>query len=313
MQTLSSFPVITDTLLQKIRMQMSPFRFFYPGDDGEDHDLTADDTASSVHPLSDEHGIWSPDSDGFGINRTYTIKCASFLYGKNGVCCKDAVLGLALVWKSADSRQRSSIRVGDIEDTAEAQQFTLNKVFAKPVFRGRLDLETVVYIAKAGQPADDEAFLANIPGTVVGTLDSYSVQFDGSGSAFPVSIIHKKDGPLWYVTCDYDDPLTDSFGEDSISIYLNADHCDYKYINPSDKKNYNPSFLREVLANAMSTIVNFIREGDSWEDIKNGKAEDGSLGSAVYYFAKALDLNLDDAIQCSIAFRDYFEKKLSEL
>lgn len=312
MQTISSFPTIDDTLVQKVRPQFSPFKFYFTGDDGTDNDLTADDTTGSSHPISDEHGVWSPDTNGFGFSRTYTIRCASFLFGKDGVCCKDAGLGLALAWKSPDSRQRSSIPIGDITDSSMPQQLTLNKVFPKPMFRGRLDLETIIYIKTAGNQQDNEKHLANLPGTVLGTIDKYSVLFDGAGSAFPVTIIHDRDGLLWSVSVDSDEPLTDRFN-DSVSINLNCEHKDYKFINPSDKAHYNPSFLREILANAMSTIVDYVREGEYWDDIKNDKSDEGSVGHAIYYFAKALDMNLDDARQCSIAFRKYFEQKLGEL
>jgi hypothetical protein len=114
------------------------------------------------------------------------------------------------------------------------------------------------------------------------------------------------------VECDFDDPILDKF-VDTVSINLNSAHPDYMYINPSDKANYNPSFLREVLAGAIATIVDCVRETSYWDDIKNGQSEDESVGQAVYYFATALNLNLDDAKQCSVAFRNYFEQQLGEL
>jgi len=312
MQTLSTFPILTDELVQKIRLQTSPFRFFYTGDDGEEHELTAEDTTASTHPLTDEHGRWSADTGSFGFSRTLSIRSASFLFGSNGLCCKDAGLGLALIWKSPDSRQRSAINIGTVENTPAPQSFQCSKSFPKPKFRGKLELETVLVVLKAGHPGPDEGHLANIPGTVLGTIDRFSVLFDGSGSSFPVMISPDKDGLLWSVSCDFDDPLTDKFN-DCISINLNSAHKDYKYINPSDKSHYNSSFLREVLANALSTIVDYVRESDYWDDIKNGKGEEESVGQAIFYFAKTLNLNLDDARQCSIAFREYFEQKLGEI
>lgn len=312
MQTLSSFPTIDTELLQKARIQASSFRFYYTDDNGEDRDLIADDAGSSIHPLTDDSGRWSADDNGFGIARSYTTRCASFLYGPNGVACHDAVLALALLWKSPDSRQRSACEIGILQNAATPQSFTLSKYFPRPCFKGRLDLQTVIVIKVAGTPSEDESHLANIPGTVLGTVDTYSVTFDGTGSMFPISIISDKDGLLWSVDCSFDDPLYDKFS-DCISINLNSAHPDYKFINPADKSNYNPSFLREVLAAALSTIVNYVRETDFWDDIKNDKGEEESVGRAIYYFMSSLSLNLDDARQCSVSFRDFFEKKLGEL
>lgn len=309
---LSAFPIIDTELFQKVRVQASPFRFYYTDDSGEDKNLEAEDSGSSVHPISDNNGRWSPDDDGFGVIRSYSVRSASFLYGPGGVACHDAVLALALLWKSPDSRQRSACEIGILPNDATQHSFELNKYFPRPCFTGRLDLETVIVIKSSGHPGVMEKHFANIPGTVLGTLDTFSVTFDGGGSMFPINIIGDKDGLLWSVDCNIDDPLYDKFSE-CVSINLNSAHPDYKYINPADKVNYNPSFLREVLAGAIATIVDYIRETGFWDDIKNGKAEDESVGQAIYYFASSLSLNLDDARQCSVAFRDYFERKLGEL
>ena len=311
MHTLSSFPLIDNDLLQKIRVQTSPFEFSYTDGDGDIHDLVAEDSTSSAHPLSDEHGKWSPDSFGFNMTRNYNIRCASFLFGAGGVACKDAVLSLAIIWKSPDSRQRSAFEIGAIANQLTPQIFTLVKPFPYPQFRGRLTLQTAVIIKKAGNPGPDETHLANLPGTVLGILDTYTILFDGKGSAFPVAITNNPGGLLWSVDCDFDDPTTDRFN-DCVSINLNSAHKDYKYINPSDKA-FNPAFMREVLAGAISTIVDCVRETDFWDDIRNGNVEEESVGQAIYYFSKTLDLNLEDARQCSISFREYFEQKLGEL
>lgn len=311
MRTLSSFPMVDEELIQKIRLQTSAFRFTYHDEGGEEIELVAEDSQASAHPLSDEKGRWSPDVCGFGLSRTYTVRNAAFLYGRNGVACNDASLALALIWESPDSRQRSATTIGTMANTMEPQTFTLNQYFSKPKFKGRLILKTAVVLVKEGTPHDGEEALANTPGTVLGEVDSYSLLFDGSGSMFPVYVGPRPDGLLWYVDCDLDDPTTDRF-DDCVSINLNSAHKDYKFINPKDKA-YNPSFLREILAEALATIVDCVRETGSWDDIKNGKVEEESVGQAIHYFAKTLDLNLDDAKQCSISFRKYFEQKLAEI
>ncbi|MBR4585234.1 MAG: hypothetical protein IKO29_00650 [Bacteroidales bacterium] len=312
MQPLSSYPTIDIELLQKVRIQSSNYQFYYKDDEGEEQELIAEDAGSSIRPLNDDRGRWSPDVDGFGFSRSYTVRCASFLYGASGVACKDATLALALLWKSPDSRQRSACEIGVLPNDGIPHSYNLNMYYPRPCFKGRLDLETVIVVKNAGNPDEEERHLANIPGSVLGVVDTFSVTFDGNGSVFPINIITDKTGLLWSVECDFDDPLFDKF-TDCVSINLNNAHPDFKYINPSDKSNYNPSFLREVLAGAVSTIVNYVRESDYWDDIKNGKAEEESVGQALYYFASSLNLNLDDAKQCSYAFRDYFTQKLGEL
>ena len=48
---------------------------------------------------------------------------------------------------------------------------------------------------------------------VLGTVDTFSVTFDGIGSMFPINIISDKDGLLWSIDCNIDDPLYDKFRE----------------------------------------------------------------------------------------------------
>jgi hypothetical protein len=206
------------------------------------------------------------------------------------------------------------MEIGVIENTASPQVLALNVEFPTPCFRGRVDLQTAIVIKKAGHPLDDEAHLANISGTVVGIIDTYSLQFDGTGSSFPILLNSKINGLLWELQCDFDDVLTDRFS-DSVAVILNRAHKDYKFINPADTNNYNPSLLREVLASAISSMVDYVREKGrtDWNDVLNGKAEEGSVGQVIYYFVTALNMNLDDPKQCSISLRDFFEKNLDVL
>ena len=313
METLSSFPVLGEELKQKVNVKPSPYRFYYKDNDGEEYDLVPDETVSTARPLTDERGRWSPDTDGFSVSRNYTVRTASFLYGKNGIACSDAQLALVLIWTSADSRARSAVEIGLIGNIPSPQQFSLNAEFPKPRFRGRVDFQTAIVIKTAGHPSEGEEHLANLAGTVVGVLDSYSLHFDGAGSTFPIMTVSNS-GLLWQVQCDIDDVLTDRF-EDSVAILLNRAHRDYTYINPADSNYFNPSFLREVLAVAVSTIVDQVREKGrtDWNDVLSGKAEEGSVGQVIYYFATALNLNLDDPKKCSISLREHFEKNLTAL
>lgn len=311
MQSLSLFPILSDELIMKLRIQSTPYSLFYLDENEEEQSLTTEDTGSTVHPIIDDNGRWTPDLYGFGFRKQYTINCPTFLFGNRGVACSDAVLSLALIWKSPDSRQRSAEIIGHIDNNNIQQSFNLYKFFNKPRFKGKLELQTAIVINTAGNPHNGEEHLANIPGTVLGVIDNYTIEFDGTGSAFPIMVVNNPEGLLWSVDCSFDDPLTDKF-TDCVAINLNSAHKDYKYIDSNDR-NYNPSFLREILAEALTTIVNYIREGEFWNDIKNGKSEDESVGQAVAYFADTLGLNLDDAKQCSVAFRDYFEKKLGEI
>lgn len=312
MPTISSFPILDAEFFQRIRLQPSPFRFFYKDEMGEEQELVAEDNGSSLHPLVDDKGKWSADLNGFSVTRSYSIRSASFLFGNGGVACKSATLSLAVLCKSPDSRQRFAKEIGEISNSPEYQSFVMNLDFPNPCFKGRLDFQTAIVIKKGGIPSEDESHLANMPGTVLGIFDTYSVLFDGVGSMFPINVISDKNGLLWSVDCSFDDPLSDKF-IDTVSINLNSAHRDYMFIDQNDRNNFNPSFLREVLAGALATIVDCVRETESWDDIKNGRYEEESVAQAVSYFLTTLNLSLDDAKQCSVSFRELLEQKLGAL
>jgi hypothetical protein len=311
---ISTFPVLNDELKSKIRFTVSDgYDFFYERDNQE-FELTAEDTGGSqlTYNLIDEEGIWSPDEYGFGIRRSYDLQYYGCLFGEKGVACTDAVLGLAVIWTSAQSRQRGSIEIGEIDtnNLSEPLHFNIQYEFKKAQLRGTVLFKTVLYIKNAGCPTPDELHLANMEGCVLGELDRYQIQLDGNGSVFPVFEVSDPGQPLWYVKCDWEEPAYDLF-TDCVGIYINTAHKNYKYLD-RNKRTFDQQLLSEVMSSAVCTFIEKLRlDRGEWDNAVNGTGlQPGSVSSAVNYFINTLDWDISSPEKLAVSVRKFIDAGL---
>lgn len=312
---ISAYPVLGDRLESCLRYDvLQDYTFYYVRGDEERYlepEILGD--GSLNHKLSDEYGEWDPDRDNLGIRRIYSFQNYGCLFGENGIACSDATIGVAVVWTSADSKQRGSIKVGSIRMTKEGNlgpvRMKLDHEFGTASLRGMVEFDTVFYIETAGQPEENERFLANTSGMVLGILDRYQIQLDGNGSMFPIYEVNQPGQPLWYVRCSWDDPTYDLFSE-SVSIYLNRAHRNYKYLDRT-KKLYDPQLMIEIMADALNIIITKLRmDPEGWDNTQKGtEIQPGSVSEAVNYFITSLEWDVTSPETTAITIRKFFDKK----
>ena len=312
--TVLLYPTLNEDIMEKICFKNKDFLFFYNDTDGDEYILNHEpaDSFSSINVLKDERGVWDVEKHNFCFRRQYYIKNIKAFFGENGLVCDDATLGLALVWKSADSKQRGSIPIAKFTSDEMSKEMTAEGRFPRAQLSGRIDIATVLYIAKEGNPKPNERYLANTQGYILGEFEEYTLMLDGNASSFPVFEVTEHDQPLWYVKCDWEDPTIDKL-EDCVSINLNKANSAYKYIDRT-QKTFNNQLLAEIMASAVSLIIEKIRcEGIYWDDILNDeKLEDGSVGKAINYFMDAHGWNLSTPETTSISARKFFEQGMKE-
>lgn len=310
---ISLYPQLNEDILAKVRYEYSEYEFYYTSDD-EEHDLKSEGIEGSelLFRLNDERGAWTPDNYDLGIHRNMDCMSCMNLFGENGIACKDAIIGVALAWSSSNSRQRGTIPyTGEITNTFAPQSLELDCGFNKAQLRGSVELETVLYIKEpAAQPGDNEKHLANKKGYLLGAIgEKITIQFDGSGSMFPIFEEQKPGCPLWRVVCEWDDPLYDSFA-DCVKIYLNKAHKSYKQIDRTNEKTFVPQLLNEIMASALTIVISKLKcDEDAWASIESGEdPEDGSLASAIDYFRNTLMWKTDSIEKLSLSIREFFER-----
>ena len=312
---ISAYPVLDDRLVSCLRYDvLQDYKFYYVRGDEErslEPEILGD--GSLDHKLSDVYGEWDPDRDNLGVRRSYSFQNYGCLFGENGIACTDAVIGVAVIWTSADSKQRGSIKVGNIRITeGENQQpvrMKLEHEFGTASLRGMVEFDTVLYIAEAGDPKENEAYLANKSGMVLGTLDRFQIQLDGNGSMFPIYEVNEPGQPLWYVRCTWDDPAYDLFSE-SVTVCINKAHRNYKYLDRT-KKLYDPQLMIEIMADALNIIVTKLRmDPEGWDNTQKGTdIQPGSVSEAGNYFITALEWDVTSPETTAITIRKFFDKK----
>lgn len=305
------FPYLTEDLMNRIRLQSRQYCFYYEKDN-EEQELVEEslDAGASFYAVKDEKGIWTPDDYNLCFRRQICLRTFQCLFGPEGIACRNATLGLAVIWKSADSKQRGAIPAGTFNIKDSILETTVEKRFARGQLRGKVEFSTVLYIVREGRPKRDEKHLANEQGFILGELEKHIIKLDGAGSTFPVFEVSEKGQPLWYVKCDWYDPAVDSFS-DSVSINLNTAHKNYKYID-RNQSSYNPQLLAEVMAGALTVIVEKVRlQPEAWEQImSNDNLERGSIGEAIHYFAETLGWDLSSPDKVSLCARKFFDQRM---
>lgn len=287
------------------RITFTPYRFFFK-DKEEERELTCEFESNTIL-LKDERAIWNVDDYPFYISREIHITNADQLYGQEGIACLNATIGVAIKWSSKDSNRRDVFDLGEIINTREEQRLKIEKGILDGL-RGKVELTTIIYLKKNGIPQNGESHLANIPGTILGELDTTSIRLDGSGSIFPIFVTSIPGGPLWDVTCNWEDASVDSF-EETVSIVFNSNHKNYKYINRKDR-NFNGQLLIEILASALTLVIEKMREDD--KDFSSfAYCGEGSVAAAIRYFQDKLEVDLGTPLKASKSLRLLLEKRFS--
>ena len=182
--------------------------------------------------------------------------------------------------------------------------------FSDAKLRGDVNFSTVLYIAQSGTPEEDETHLANEEGFIIGELDSFDLKLEGSGSLFPVFEVFEAEQPLWYVRCDWTDPVSDSFA-DTVSININTAHKNYKYIDRM-QKTFCSQLLVEVMSSALCCIIEKIRSENYLEQILGDEdMEHGSVGEAVRYFSNTLGWDFSTPDKLSLSTRKFFDRRIT--
>ncbi len=308
---ISLFPTIKNSLFNKIRYQPSEYSFYYTRN-YEKFSLYSEeiDGNVSIHKIVDNDGIWTPDDYNLCFKRKYSLRTYQYLFGENGVACKNAVLGLAIVWTSADSKQRGVIEIGEIRNSNDELELELDYEFSKAQLRGIVEFTTIVYIKKTGISSSNEKHLANTCGYILGRFDNYIIKLDGMGSVFPVYETSEPNKPLWYIKCEWEDPTDEQFIE-SVSLYINTAHKNYKYLDKK-KRTFDEQLLKEIMSSALLIIITKIKEQENfWDATVNGEdLQKGSVSEAVNYFINTLGWDVSSLESTSTSIRKFFDQRM---
>lgn len=302
---LSFYKELDEELFQKIGYIEQPMQATYLNEDGEliEMEVVLEDGQENTYYLSDPRVHWDPDLHDVNLNFEFEIENPSFLFGSNGLTDEDGVLGIAIRWYSRDAAQ---MRVKPIATLTSADHSFYEKVelgIERGVLRGKVTLEVILYMH---QPSSRQIHVAS--GTVLGILGSSVILIDGNTSMFPILEIDDKTKPLWWVECNFEDPLYDAFTDDNIAIIINVGHKNAKHLK-LDKGLGSSPLLLEILASGLQVIVEETKRSGDWEDVLGNKSEPGSIGEAVYYFLNTFSWDVSSPERLLKSIRDDFNRR----
>jgi len=312
---ISSFPVLTAKMMEKIRFSPSDYSFYsLEKDIKKELAMSAIDSSSSVFKLKDENNIdWVPENGNLCMERVYTLQSYKSLFGPQGVAAQKSSIGLAVIWTSKESKRRGAFKIGTFNfDDPYRVSFSLDSAkFERASIRGTVDLETILYLDRPGTFTAYESYLAKSSGCILGHLDRCTLVIDGLGSEFPIFIMKKSGAPLWNINCKWVDPTKDAFF-DTVEISLNAANQNYKYIDQSNPE-FNVELLKEIMASALGIVISKLRESDYWDDtINHVDVAPGSVSEAVYYYYNSLNWNVYSPEATSASIRKFLDKRLGK-
>lgn len=304
---------LDDKLFMKIGYETEAYQFSYTDNNELKKIIIIQDEVNEQSVkhifIQDEEAIWEHEKYNLIIQKRIYINNPSFLFTENGIAAPDAVLGVALNWFSKSSNQRGTIKVGSLtREKTGPFSAELKVEFNKNQLNGEITLEIVLYLEQA--PKFQAAWYSKQSGTILGVLETQLILIDGSGSSFPILEVAAPGMPLWFVTFNYTDLLTDPFTEEFVCINLNTTHKNFKYIN--DKKgDFNAPMLIEVLSSALQVIVQKTLEGPDRANITNGlNLEDGSIGQAVFYFLNTFNWDVSSPERLAETIRKDLENRM---
>ncbi len=285
------FPMLTDDLILKTGFKLESKTFYYH-DELEEMRLSLVTSEDDICTLEDPRGIWNVSEDDLGIKGFFSMRNPRALFGTAGVAPIDAKLGVALVWKSADSLQRGAMPILEFGSSAKAGNYSFHHDFKLGQFRGNVSFTLTLYLVEPSK--SNNSYFADESGTILGDFfDPLILQFNGQGSIFPIyEIALSKKDPLCDLSISLSDPAEDQF-LDSVMIRLNVSHKNYHFID-MNSPDFNAQLFTEELSQALFLMVLEVKEYPSaWQNILDGMHfKEGSVCAVINYFIKTLGWNV---------------------
>lgn len=248
MQGICFYLQLTPELLEACGYFSSKYSFSYEYQ-GDTHVLRQE--GSSTIKIIDPLDIWEVESEGIHIEKTVRIASPKFLYGPDGVACRNAEIGICIIWTNKKLTQTGIIMPESDVICAQGRVCKFDYTFPPGMIAGDLDLEVNMYIKHpAIETYPDEENLINEAGASLGNAEETDINFDDLVVAFPIEEFASDTEPLWWVEfSEWEDPRgTDLFNQSNVCLYLNPNYacCPTPSITDNSIKNFD--LLVDILA-----------------------------------------------------------------
>lgn len=263
---------------------------------------------SKVFQLVDEDYEWDPKVHSLFLDIVLSIKNPSIIFGKNGSCYEDAVIGVGLTWKSEKSKIKNCIKLGEITKTSNSLEFVKSAIELENL-SSNATFRLIFYIVKPGTKNGNK-FFANQAGMVILDQIAWTIIVEGESSIFPIYEVADDNGPLWSFSCDFYDITDDLFDKEHVKVLINTRHPAYAMVNLKSPQ-FNEMFMNEIMSNAVAAIIVAIRDKlpNNHVDLSLD-CENGSILQALKYFKDKLDFDINGSLESlTNSIKKFFDKE----
>lgn len=264
MQDLYFYPKLTPELKEACGYSSDKYIFSYEYQ-GEYHGLRQ--KGSSTLKLSDPLEIWKIETEGIRINKNVRIAYPQFLYGKDGIACQGAELGICITWTNRALTQTGIILPVNDVTLPQGRSCKFEFSFDPGTILGDLELTLNLYIKKsAAEILPNEDSLMNEAGVSVGELETVVLDFSSIYMEFPIEEFKSEKEPLWWVEfSQWEDPkVSDLFTRDNVCLYLNPYYscCPAPSTSGDESTIKNLDLLIDILAQTYMLMFTRLSEDD---------------------------------------------------
>lgn len=288
MQDICFYPQLTEELLGTCGYSSEKYVFTYEYQ-GSDYGLRQ--KGSSTVKLSDPLEIWKVETEGIKLDKTIRIAYPQFLYGPEGVACKNAEIGLCIIWTNKALTQTGVILPVSDVTTPQGRVCKFNYAFEPGLIMGDLELAVEMYIKRAAsEPESGEENLINEAGVSLGEAETVTLDFSSVYMEFPIEEFRSETEPLWWVEfSQWEDPKTsDLFTRDNVCLYLNPYYSSCPSPSTSGDGNTikNLDLLIDILAQTYMLMFTRLSDDDLRATQQNIGLTPNSICSILHQFIK---------------------------
>lgn len=256
MANLLFYPTLTDELIESCGLKTGKYVFSYSYQDGN---YGLKQKGTSTIKISDPLEIWKIETEGITLNKVVTIAYPDLLHGTTGIACKEASIGVCIMWTNKTLTQTGCILPESDISSETGRTCTFNYSFEPGVIKGDLELSIVLYIKKSAQQVlPGEEILMNEEGVTIGEAETVVLDFNSIYMEFPIEEYNSPNEPLWWVYfSQWEDPKVDLFDRENLCLYLNPHYSACPMVGEEIK---NFDLLIDIMATTYLLIFNKIQE-----------------------------------------------------
>ncbi len=286
MEKMLFYPTITPDMIEACGMSVEKYKFTFAY---QDKYYGLQQKGTTTIKLTDPLDIWKVESEGITIDKTIRIAYPDLLKGKEGVACRDAELGICIIWTNKKLTQTGIVHPVSDVTTPQGRICRFNYTFAGGTISGDLELVLSMYIkSKARVVKEDEQDLINETGVTVGEIERVVLDFSNIYMEFPIEEFRSESEPLWWVEfSEWEDPKTiDLFTKDSLCLYLNPyyDACPAPSTSESGNSIKNFDLMVDILAQTYLMIFQRLSDDDLKATRQNVGLTNNSVCSILHQF-----------------------------